>query len=54
MAKLPRLVAVTYPDNRPSRRVLEKLGFVHDGVVEYRGAQVVHYVLAPAPGRAAS
>lgn len=50
---LPRLVAVTYPENRPSQRVLEKLGFVRQGTVEYRGVQAVRYVLiaAPAGGR---
>src|SRR5438093_4100806 len=40
---LTRAVAVVYPDNRASRRVLEKLGFVHDGVCEYRGAVVDHF-----------
>jgi RimJ/RimL family protein N-acetyltransferase len=47
---LPRLVAVTYPDNRASQRVLDKLGFARGGLVEYRGVHVVHYALA-APGR---
>jgi RimJ/RimL family protein N-acetyltransferase len=42
---LPRVVAVTYPDNLPSRHVLAKLGFVHDGPREYRGARVEHFVL---------
>jgi len=49
---LPRLVAVAYADNRASRRVLEKLGFAHDGTVEYRGASVEHYVLAADAWRA--
>jgi RimJ/RimL family protein N-acetyltransferase len=49
--RLARLVAVTYPDNRPSQRVLDKLGFVRQGLVDYRGVQAAHYVLvAPAGG----
>jgi [ribosomal protein S5]-alanine N-acetyltransferase len=43
---LPRLVAVVYPDNRASRRVLEKLGFVHDGPGEYKGARVDRFLLS--------
>ncbi len=47
---LPRVVAVAYPENAPSRRVLEKLGFTYDGAFDYRGAAVVRYVLdRPAP-----
>jgi RimJ/RimL family protein N-acetyltransferase len=42
---LPRVVAVVYRDNHPSRRVLSKLGFAHDGLREYRGARVEHFVL---------
>lgn len=42
---LPRVVAVVYADNRPSRRVLDKLGFAHDGPREYKGARVEHYTL---------
>jgi RimJ/RimL family protein N-acetyltransferase len=42
---LPRLVAVTYPDNHPSRHVLGKLSFTHEGPREYRGARVEHFVL---------
>jgi RimJ/RimL family protein N-acetyltransferase len=42
---LARVVAVVYPDNHPSRRVLSKLGFTHEGPREYRGARVEHYVL---------
>ena len=40
---LARLVAVAYPDNRASRRVLEKLGFVHDGPRDYKGTRVEFY-----------
>jgi ribosomal-protein-alanine N-acetyltransferase len=42
---LPRLVAVTYPENRASQRVLDKLGFTRQGLVEYRGVQALHFVL---------
>ena len=41
---LPRLVAVTYPENRASQRVLEKLGFVRQGLVTYKGVQAAYYV----------
>jgi RimJ/RimL family protein N-acetyltransferase len=51
---LPRLVAVVYPDNRASRRVLEKLGFTHDGPCDYKGARVEHYTLAADRWRAAA
>jgi RimJ/RimL family protein N-acetyltransferase len=49
---LPRVVAVMYPDNVGSQRVLEKLGFRRDGMIDYRGAHVVHFVLQ-APDAAA-
>jgi RimJ/RimL family protein N-acetyltransferase len=49
---LPRLVAVVYPDNRASRRVLDKLGFTHDGPREYKGARVERYTLPAASWRA--
>ena len=42
---LPRIVAVVYTDNRASRRVLDKLGFVHQGLREYKGVSVEHYAL---------
>ena len=48
---LPRVVAVTYPENLASRRVLAKLGFVHDGPREYKGARVEHFVLDAATWR---
>ncbi|HXJ81468.1 MAG TPA: GNAT family N-acetyltransferase [Candidatus Methylomirabilis sp.] len=50
--RVPRMVAVVYPDNHPSRRVLSKLGFAHDGPREYRGARVEHYTLAASAWRA--
>ena len=42
---LPRVVAVTYPENGASQRVLTKLGFTAQGEREYKGAQTVFYVL---------
>jgi RimJ/RimL family protein N-acetyltransferase len=44
----PRLVAVTYPENRGSQRVLEKIGFVREGMHDYKGVRVAFYVLTPA------
>ena len=49
---LPGLVAVVYPDNAASRRVLDKLGFVPGGAREYKGARVLRYVLAAEAWRA--
>lgn len=54
---LPRLVAVTYPENRASQRVLDKLGFERRGLTEYKGVQTTFHVLtreawsAPDPRR---
>jgi [ribosomal protein S5]-alanine N-acetyltransferase len=42
---LPRLVAVTYPDNRASQRVLDKLGFMRHGDLDYKGVRTAYYVL---------
>lgn len=42
--ELPRVVAVTYPENRPSQRVLEKLGFVRHGDVDYKGVRATFHV----------
>ncbi len=42
---LPRLVAVTYPENRVSQRVLDKLGFERRGLTEYKGVQTTFHVL---------
>jgi len=44
MIGLPRVVAVTYPENRPSQRVLEKLGFVQHGELDYKGVRATFYV----------
>jgi ribosomal-protein-alanine N-acetyltransferase len=43
---LPRVVAVTYPENRPSQGVLDKLGFARHGEVDYKGVRATFYVLA--------
>jgi RimJ/RimL family protein N-acetyltransferase len=40
---LPRLVAVTFPENIASQRVLEKVGFAHDGLSSYKAFQVTHF-----------
>ena len=42
---LRQLVAVTYPDNLASQRVLDKLGFERRGITEYKGVRVIHHVL---------
>jgi RimJ/RimL family protein N-acetyltransferase len=53
---LPRVVAVTYPANQASQRVLDKLGFERRGIREYKGVQATYHVLtastwaARAPG----
>src|SRR5687767_12978749 len=41
---LPRVVAVTYPDNVASQRVLDKLGFERRGLREYKGVQATFHV----------
>jgi RimJ/RimL family protein N-acetyltransferase len=43
--ELSRIVAVTYPENRPSQRVLDKLGFARQGEVDYKGVRATFYVL---------
>ena len=42
---LPRVVAVTYPENQASQRVLDKLGFERHGLREYKGVQATYHVL---------
>ena len=42
---LPRLVAVTYPENQASQRVLDKLGFERRGLTEYKGVRATFHVL---------
>ncbi|MGH7421190.1 MAG: GNAT family N-acetyltransferase, partial [Candidatus Rokuibacteriota bacterium] len=42
---LPRVVAVTYPENHASQRVLDKLGFERRGLTEYKGVPATFHVL---------
>jgi ribosomal-protein-alanine N-acetyltransferase len=42
---LPRVVAVTYPENVASQRVLDKLGFAREGEVDYTGVRALLFVL---------
>jgi RimJ/RimL family protein N-acetyltransferase len=42
---LPRVVAVTYPANQASQRVLDKLGFERRGLREYKGVRATYHVL---------
>ena len=42
---LPRVVAVTYPENQASQRVLDKLGFERRGLRNYKGVQATYHVL---------
>ena len=42
---LLRVVAVTYPANQASQRVLDKLGFERRGIREYKGVQATYHVL---------
>jgi RimJ/RimL family protein N-acetyltransferase len=49
---LPRVVAVTYPDNVASQRVLCKLGFEPRGLTEYKGVQATWHVLTREAWRA--
>jgi ribosomal-protein-alanine N-acetyltransferase len=45
---LPDVVAFTLPTNRASRRVMEKLGFVYERDLDYKGSDHVLYRLAVA------
>jgi [ribosomal protein S5]-alanine N-acetyltransferase len=44
---LPRVIALAYPENRPSVRVMEKIGMLPDGEVEAYGRRMVRYVAEP-------
>jgi RimJ/RimL family protein N-acetyltransferase len=44
--KLDPIVAVAHPDNRSSRRVLEKLGLRSDGRARYYGQELAFYRLS--------
>src|SRR5262249_28276869 len=45
VVRLQKVVAVTYPDNRASQRVLEKVGFAPRGFIDYKGVRAAHYVI---------
>ncbi len=42
---LDEIVAVADPENRNSRRVMEKLGMIFDGIGEYYGRDLAHYTI---------
>ena len=48
--RLRELVGFTLPDNRPSRRVLEKAGFVHERNGPWKGLPHAFYRFVPPPG----
>jgi [ribosomal protein S5]-alanine N-acetyltransferase len=41
---LPRVVALSYPENSPSVRVMQKIGMRDDGHFEAYGRRMVRYV----------
>lgn len=43
--KLPKIVACANPDNKASRRVMEKLGMTFDHIGFYYGRDLVHYTI---------
>jgi len=49
---LERIISVTNPANAPSRRVLEKAGFIYQGLREYHGHESAWYALDRAAWRA--
>ena len=51
-AGLARVVAVTFPENAGSQRVLEKVGFVADGLTIYKEFRVAHFTLTAEKWRA--
>jgi len=51
-ARLARLVAVTFPENTPSQRVLEKVGFAYDGMTDYKAFRVAHFTITAEMRRA--
>jgi RimJ/RimL family protein N-acetyltransferase len=51
-ARLERLVAVTFPENTPSQRVLEKVGFAYDGMTDYKEFRVAHFTVTAETWRA--
>jgi [ribosomal protein S5]-alanine N-acetyltransferase len=51
-AGLPRLVAVTFPENVASQHVLEKPGFRYDGMTDYKEFRVAHFTITAEMWRA--
>jgi len=51
-AELTRVVAVTFPENTHSQRVLDKVGFVADGMTSYKEFRVAHFTLTAERWRA--
>lgn len=51
-AGLSQLVAVTFPENGASRRVLEKVGFRYDGMTPYKEFSVAHFTVTAEMWRA--
>jgi ribosomal-protein-alanine N-acetyltransferase len=46
-ARLERIVAVAFPENRASHRVMEKIGLTYEGMVEvYGGIRAVYYAIS--------
>lgn len=43
--KLPRLIAIAHPPNRPSIRIMEKLGMTFRKMDNFQGTEVVYYVV---------
>lgn len=43
--ELPKIVAVTGPNNVPSQRVMQKLGMTYEKNIQYSGTEVVYYVI---------
>jgi len=41
--KLSHIIAITDPDHFASRRVMEKIGMTHDGIVHYYNRDLVQY-----------
>ena len=52
VAGLDEIVAVAYPENTASRRVMEKIGMSYDGRGIYYGNDSVRYVIRRVAGRA--
>jgi hypothetical protein len=43
--RLERIISVTKPENAASRRVMDKIGLIHQGTRPYRDAEAVWYAL---------